>query len=81
MKVSIIIPVYNENSTIEEILRRVKAEEIATEILVIDDGSIDGIVFRKENAAASEGKAVHGVGLHFLGPVQGSAPPDDLDGA
>lgn len=42
MKVSIIIPVYNENSTIEEILRRVKAEEIATEILVIDDGSIDG---------------------------------------
>ena len=42
MKVSIIIPVYNEKSTIEEILRRVKAEEIATEILVIDDGSIDG---------------------------------------
>ena len=42
MKVSVIIPVYNEKSTIEEILRRVKAEEIATEILVIDDGSIDG---------------------------------------
>ena len=42
MKVSIIIPVYNEKSTIEEILRRVKAEEIATEIVVIDDGSIDG---------------------------------------
>ena len=42
MKLSLIIPVYNENSTIEEILRRVKAEEIATEILVIDDGSIDG---------------------------------------
>jgi len=42
MKVSVIIPVYNEESTIEEILRRVKAEEIATEILVIDDGSVDG---------------------------------------
>jgi glycosyltransferase involved in cell wall biosynthesis len=42
MKVSVIIPVYNEKSTIEEILRRVKAEEIATEILVIDDGSNDG---------------------------------------
>ena len=42
MKVSVIIPVYNEESTIEEILRRVKAEEIAAEILVIDDGSIDG---------------------------------------
>ena len=32
MKVSVIIPVYNEKSTIEEILRRGKAEEIATEI-------------------------------------------------
>ena len=42
MKVSIIIPVYNEESTIEEILRRVEAEQIASEILVIDDGSIDG---------------------------------------
>ncbi len=42
MKVSVIIPVYNEKSTIEELLRRVKAEEIASEIVVIDDGSIDG---------------------------------------
>jgi glycosyltransferase involved in cell wall biosynthesis len=42
MKVSVIIPVYNEKSTIEEILRRVKVEEIATEILIIDDGSNDG---------------------------------------
>lgn len=42
MKVSVIIPVYNEKGTIEEILRRVELQEIATEILVIDDGSIDG---------------------------------------
>jgi len=49
MKVSVIIPVYNEKSTIEEILRRVKAEEIATEILVIDDGSIDGTRKNLEN--------------------------------
>jgi glycosyltransferase involved in cell wall biosynthesis len=42
MKVSVIIPVYNEEETIEEILRRVEMEEIATEILVIDDGSTDG---------------------------------------
>jgi glycosyltransferase involved in cell wall biosynthesis len=42
MKVSVIIPVYNEKSTIEEILKRVEAQEIATEILVIDDGSTDG---------------------------------------
>jgi glycosyltransferase involved in cell wall biosynthesis len=42
MKVSVIIPVYNEKDTIEEILRRVDAQDLATEILVIDDGSIDG---------------------------------------
>jgi len=42
MKVSVIIPVYNENKTIAEIIRRVKAQNIATEILVVDDGSTDG---------------------------------------
>ena len=42
MKVSIIIPVYNEINTIEEILRRVEAENIAAEILIVDDGSTDG---------------------------------------
>jgi len=42
MKVSIIIPVYNEFNTIEEILRRVEAQNIAAEILIVDDGSTDG---------------------------------------
>ena len=42
MKVTIIIPVYNEVNTIEEILRRVEAENIASEILIVDDGSTDG---------------------------------------
>lgn len=42
MKVSVIIPVYNEATTIEEILRRVEAQGIASEILIIDDGSTDG---------------------------------------
>lgn len=42
MKVSVIIPVYNEKHTIEEIIRRVKAQNIASEILIVDDGSTDG---------------------------------------
>jgi len=41
---SIVIPVYNEVGTIEEIVRRVRAVEIegGREILIVDDGSTDG---------------------------------------
>lgn len=45
MKLSIIIPAYNEKNTIEEIIRRVKAVNlgrIEKEIIVVDDGSKDG---------------------------------------
>jgi glycosyltransferase involved in cell wall biosynthesis len=44
-KLSIIIPAYNEEKTLEEILRRVASADIgdvSKEILVIDDGSQDG---------------------------------------
>ncbi len=42
MKVSIIIPVYNERAFIEEVLLRVQASSIDKEIIVIDDKSTDG---------------------------------------
>ena len=42
MKITVIIPAYNEIKTIEEILRRVQATQIASEIIVVDDGSQDG---------------------------------------
>lgn len=47
MKLSIIIPVYNERSTIEEVIDRVRAINLDTlglekEIIIIDDGSTDG---------------------------------------
>ena len=45
MKLSIIMPVYNERDTLREILRQVRAVElpgIDKEILVVDDGSTDG---------------------------------------
>ena len=42
MKVSIIIPVYNEMKTIENVLRRVKAAPFEKEIVIVDDGSRDG---------------------------------------
>ena len=42
--VSIVVPAYNEARTIEEVLRRVVAQELGgpVEVLVIDDGSTDG---------------------------------------
>jgi len=42
MKLSVIIPVYNEINSIQEILKRVQATNLADEIIIIDDGSIDG---------------------------------------
>ncbi len=47
MKLSIIIPVYNEKNTILEILKRVEAvnlPDIRKEIIIIDDKSNDGTV-------------------------------------
>jgi glycosyltransferase involved in cell wall biosynthesis len=41
-RLSVIIPVYNECKTIEEIIRRVKATGLAHEIVAVDDGSSDG---------------------------------------
>ena len=42
MDLSVIMPVYNEIKTIEEIIARVKATGFANEIILVDDGSSDG---------------------------------------
>ncbi len=41
---TILIPVFNERTTVSEVIRRVKAKELtlAKEIIVVDDGSTDG---------------------------------------
>lgn len=41
MKVSVIIPVFNESQTINEILDRVKKTKVVSEIIIVDDGSTD----------------------------------------
>jgi glycosyltransferase involved in cell wall biosynthesis len=45
-RVSIVVPAYNEQETVEELLRRVAAaplpDDLEREILVVDDGSTDG---------------------------------------
>ena len=41
MKLSVLIPVYNEERTLEEVVRRVRSIELAKEIIMVDDGSKD----------------------------------------
>jgi glycosyltransferase involved in cell wall biosynthesis len=74
MKVSVVIPVYNERTFIEEVLLRVQAvpldKKIDKEILVIDDGSTDGtrallLEFDKAQAAGQHEIAVQNGGAQL----------------
>lgn len=42
MKLSLIIPIYNEEKLIKEVLRRVRQLPLDKEIILVDDASIDG---------------------------------------
>ncbi|WP_322805481.1 glycosyltransferase family 2 protein [Thermanaerothrix sp.] len=42
MKVSVVIPVYNERQTIRQIVQRVLDTGLVYEIIIVDDGSTDG---------------------------------------
>jgi len=59
MKAFIIIPVYNERGTILEILRRVLSVNIEKEIIVVDDGSIDGTTQILKNVEGDNIKIIY----------------------
>ncbi|MGE5463992.1 MAG: glycosyltransferase family 2 protein, partial [Syntrophothermus sp.] len=42
MNLTVVIPVYNEVGNVQEIIKRVQAQNLANEIVVVDDGSTDG---------------------------------------
>ena len=42
MRVSVVMPVYNEVATIKEIVSRVQAVTLEKDIIIVDDGSADG---------------------------------------
>jgi len=42
VKLSVVVPVYNEKNTIRQILQRIKAVPIRKEIIIVDDCSTDG---------------------------------------
>ncbi|MRS04833.1 glycosyltransferase family 2 protein [bacterium] len=58
MKLTVIIPVYNEEKTLDEIVRRVKATGLAHEILIVDDGSKDNTRAILANMDGKEGVRV-----------------------
>lgn len=64
MKLTIIVPVYNERGTIAELLRRVCAAPFDKEILVFDDASTDGTLEELKNM----GLRPDGIPLQVDGP-------------
>ena len=42
LRISVVVPVYNEHATISEVLDRIRAVPLNLELIVVDDGSTDG---------------------------------------
>lgn len=78
MKLSVVIPVYNEVGNIREILRRVKDTHLANEVIVVDDGSQDGT---RELLAKLDGKDRVHVVLHPHNQGKGSAVRTGIEAA
>jgi glycosyltransferase involved in cell wall biosynthesis len=81
MRISFIVPVYNEGRTLNELLERVQALELEKQIVVVDDGSTDDtgrvlaqwegrdglVVVRKENGG--KGSAIRAALPHLDGDI------------
>ena len=70
MKISVIMPVYNEEKTIREIVKRVHATGIVDEIVIVDDGSQDNT---RAILAEMDGKDGVRVVLHAGNQGKGAA--------
>ena len=70
MNLSVVIPVYNEKNTIQEIVRRVQAVGLVNEIVIVDDGSQDGT---REILPELDGKEGVRVILHERNQGKGAA--------
>lgn len=74
MKLSVLIPVYNEVNTLEEAVRRVRSLNLPKEIIIVDDGSTDGsrdLLKRLEREAKSAPDPLNELKIHFQPINQG----------
>ncbi len=71
IRVSVVVPAYNEVHTVERLLRRVAAVPVRKEVIVVDDGSTDGT---RELLAKLEGDGlIDRLCLHEVNKGKGAA--------
>jgi glycosyltransferase involved in cell wall biosynthesis len=78
MNLSVVIPVYNEVHNINEIIKRVQAQKLANEIIIVDDGSSDGT---RDILTGLDGKDSVRVILHERNQGKGAAVVTGLKAA
>jgi glycosyltransferase involved in cell wall biosynthesis len=74
VKLSVLMPVYNEAGTLEEAIRRVQAVRLPKEIIIVDDGSTDGsreLLRRIEAETQRFSDPMNGVKIFFQPANQG----------
>jgi len=71
MKLSVVIPIYNEERTLDEIIARVEADPTDKEIILVDDGSTDGSRERLKEIERTKGNVI--VRYHDLNKGKGAA--------
>ena len=76
MKVSFLIPAYNESRTIGEVLDRISALDLESQAIVVDDGSIDGTAeIAEEKGAFVIRQANRGKGAAIRAAIPAWSPP------
>jgi glycosyltransferase involved in cell wall biosynthesis len=78
MKLTVIIPIYNEVDSLQEIVKRVINTALAWEIILVDDGSVDGT---RELLKEMDGKDNVRVILHESNQGKGAAVRTGFDAA
>lgn len=78
MKLSVIIPIFNEKDTLKEIISRVQETGIPNEIILVDDGSSDGTI---NIVKEYEGKEGFRIIIHNKNQGKGAAVRSGLNAA